>query len=248
MLFSIIMAGGLGKRMNSELPKVLHTIKSYPMICHVIDRALELKTHKILIVVGKYKEIIQNTISQFYSEKILEQIEYILQQEPLGTGNAIHCCIPYLTSNELPEDTQLLILSGDVPLISYETLSDFINYKPQTNCLMSYELENPTGYGRIFLENDIVRTIIEEKDCSDENKEIKLVNCGIYYIDIETCVNIIPLIGNQNKSNEYYLTDMVPLAYEKNKSFTNYVLPKEKYIEIANINTQQDLLHVNSFI
>lgn len=246
MFFSIIMAGGLGKRMNSELPKVLHTINERPMITHVIDRALELNSHKILIIVGKYKGMIQNTISQFYSEKMLEQIEYIEQPEPLGTGNAIRCCIPFLMNHELPKNTQLLILSGDVPLISYETLSKFINYTPQKNCLMSYELENPTGYGRIFLEDKIVRTIIEEKDCSDENKDIKLVNCGIYYIDIDTCLNIIPLIGNQNKSNEYYLTDMVSLAYEKNKSFTNYVLPKEKYVEIANINTQEDLQNVQS--
>jgi len=67
------------------------------------------------------------------------------------------------------------------------------------------------------------------------------VNCGIYYINIDTCINIIPLIDNENKSNEYYLTDMISLAYEKNKGFTNYVLPKDKYIEIANINSREDL-------
>ena len=246
MLISIIMAGGLGKRMNSELPKVLHKVKNRPMICHVIDRTLELDSHKILIIVGKYREIIQNTISQFYSEEMLQQIEYIDQPEPLGTGNAIYCCIPFFQKNEYPKDTRVLILSGDVPLISYETLSQFINCKPESNCLMSYELENPTGYGRIFLEDTIVRTIIEEKDCSDENKKIKLVNCGIYYIDIHTCVNIIPMIDNKNNSNEYYLTDMVPLSYEKNNGFVNFILPNEKYIEIANINTQQDLENINS--
>jgi UDP-N-acetylglucosamine diphosphorylase/glucosamine-1-phosphate N-acetyltransferase len=237
------MAGGLGKRMNSELPKVLHIIKEKPMICHVIDRALDLNSHKILIIVGKYKEIIQNTISPFYPENV-EQIEYIDQPEPLGTGNAIYCCIPFLIKNEFPTNTQLLILSGDVPLITYETLSQFINWNPESNCLMSYHLDNPTGYGRIFLENGAVRRIIEEKDCSDENKQIQIVNCGIYYIDIDSCINIIPLIDNQNKSNEYYLTDMISLAYEQNKEFTNYVLPKDKYIEIANINSQEDLQNV----
>ena len=244
MFISIIMAGGLGKRMKSELPKVLHIIKEKPMICHVIDRALDLNSHKILIIVGKYKEIIQNTISPFYPENIVEQIEYIDQPEPLGTGNAIYCCIPFLTKNEFPKNTQLLILSGDVPLITYETLSQFINWNPNSNCLMSYQLDNPTGYGRIFLENGVVRRIIEEKDCSNENKQIQIVNCGIYYIDIDTCINIIPLIDNQNKSNEYYLTDMISLAYEQNKGFTNYVLPKDKYIEIANINSQEDLQNV----
>jgi bifunctional N-acetylglucosamine-1-phosphate-uridyltransferase/glucosamine-1-phosphate-acetyltransferase GlmU-like protein len=244
MLISIILAGGLGKRMNSELPKVLHIIKEKPMICHVIDRGVELNSHKILIIVGKYKEIIQNTIVSFYSENILEKIEYIDQPEPLGTGNALYCCIPFLTENGIYRHSQLLILSGDVPLISYETLSQFINYNPHSNCLMSYELENPYGYGRIFLENGVVQKIIEEKDCSDENKEIQMVNCGIYYINMDTCINIIPLITNKNKSNEYYLTDMISLAYEQNKGFTNYMLPKEKYIEIANINSQEDLQNV----
>lgn len=245
-MISIILAGGLGKRMNSELPKVLHTIKNRPMICHVIDRAIDIKSQKILIIVGKYREIIQNTISQFYSNEMLNLLEYIDQPEPLGTGNAIQCCIQFLLNTNLSNDTKILILSGDVPLISYETLLDFINYKNNLNCIMSYELEDPTGYGRIILEDDIVRSIIEEKDCNDENKEIKLVNCGIYYLDMETCVNIIPLIDNINKSNEYYLTDMIDIAYDVHKGFANYVLPNEKYIEIANINTQIDLQSINS--
>jgi bifunctional N-acetylglucosamine-1-phosphate-uridyltransferase/glucosamine-1-phosphate-acetyltransferase GlmU-like protein len=247
MLLSIIMAGGLGKRMNSDLPKVLHEIKNKPMICYVIDRALDIDSHKILIVVGKYKEIIQNSISQFYSEKILEKIIYIDQPQAFGTGNAIQCCIPFLSNEKFPKNTKILILSGDVPLISFETLFNFINFIPNSNCLMTYKLDNPYGYGRILLDNDndIVKCIIEEKDCSEVEKKIDIVNCGIYYLDMETCINILPLISNNNKSNEYYLTDMIQLSYP-NKGFTKYELPKEKYIEIANINTIQDLEFVKS--
>ena len=245
MLLSLIMAGGLGKRMNSDLPKVLHEIKNKPMICYVIDRAIDINSHKILIIVGKYKEIIQNTISKFYSENILDKIIYIDQPEPLGTGNAIQCCVPFLSSEEFDNNTKLLILSGDVPLISSETLLNFINYTPNSNCLMTYTLDNPYGYGRILLDNNIIKSIIEEKDCSDEERNINIVNCGIYYLTIETCINILPLINNNNKSNEYYLTDMIQLAYPNN-GFTKYELAKEKYIEIANINTCQDLEFVKS--
>lgn len=245
MLISIIMAGGLGKRMNSDIPKVLHEIKNKPMICYVIDRAIDINSHKILIVVGKYKEIIKNSIYKFYSEKILEKITFIDQPCAYGTGNAIQCCIPFLSNKEFDDKTKILILSGDVPLISFETLFNFINFKQNSNCLMTYNLDNPYGYGRILLENDIVKCIIEEKDCSDEEKTITTVNCGVYYLDKETCINILPLINNNNNSNEYYLTDMIKLSHPK-KSFIKYDLPKEKYIEIANINTVQDLEFVKS--
>lgn len=247
MLISIIMAGGLGKRMNSDLPKVLHEIKNKPMICYVIDRAIDINSQFILIVVGKYKEIIQNTISQYYSENILDKIKYINQPEALGTGHAIQCCIPFL-SNIQNKDTHILILSGDVPLIRSETLHDFITYKANSNCLMTYELDEPMGYGRILLDNDnTVKCIIEEKDCTEEEKKINNVNCGIYYIDIETCINILPSITNKNNANEYYLTDMIQFAYQT-KGFTPFILPKEKYVEIANINTVHDLEMVKSLL
>lgn len=247
MLFSILLAGGMGKRMNSELPKVLHEIKDKPMICHVIDRAIDIGSYKVLIVVGKYREIIENTISQYYPESVLHQIEYIDQPEPLGSGNAIQCCVRFFEQNNISRNSRILILSGDVPLITHETLLDFMNYTPNSNCLMSYELDNPTGYGRLIIQDDVITKIIEEKDCSEEEKKIKSVNCGIYYLDVATCVDVVPLIRNINKANEYYLTDVIELAYPE-KSFSKYLLPKEKYLEIANINTPQDLENVLSLL
>jgi bifunctional N-acetylglucosamine-1-phosphate-uridyltransferase/glucosamine-1-phosphate-acetyltransferase GlmU-like protein len=129
-LVTIILAGGLGKRMNSELPKVLHIVKGKPMICHVIDRALELNSKNILIVVGKYRRIIDETIAKYYDDGIrMTFFKFIDQPYPAGTGNAVLYCISWLNMNVRHLDPRILILSGDVPFISKETLLDFISYK-----------------------------------------------------------------------------------------------------------------------
>ena len=104
----IIMAGGLGKRMNSDLPKVLHTVHNKPMLCHVIEQSLALNPYKIFIVVGKYKNIIEQTIGELNNK-----VDYIVQPEPLGTGHAIQCCRDELLRYP---NKKVLILSGDVPL------------------------------------------------------------------------------------------------------------------------------------
>lgn len=246
-LISIILAGGLGKRMNSELPKVLHIIKGKPMICHVIDRALELNSMNILIVVGKYRKIIDETIAKYYDDGIrMNFFKFIDQPYPVGTGNAVLHCISWLNMNVRHLDPRILILSGDVPLITKETLQDFINYKPFSNVLMTYELDEPKGYGRIInYDSDYIEKIVEEKDCTEEQRQIKLVNCGIYYTDYYTLFHTLSRINNRNATGEYYLTDIISLSFHK-KGFTSYTLPNEKHIEIANINTSEDLDRINS--
>jgi UDP-N-acetylglucosamine diphosphorylase/glucosamine-1-phosphate N-acetyltransferase len=246
-LVTIILAGGLGKRMNSELPKVLHIVNGKPMICHVIDRALELNSKNILIVVGKYRKIIDETIAKYYDDSIrMTFFKFIDQPSPVGTGNAVLCCIYWLNMNVRHLDPRILILSGDVPLISKQTLVDFISYKPFSNVLMTYELDEPKGYGRIVLdeESGYIEKIIEEKDCTEEQRQIKLVNCGIYYTDYTTLFDTISKINNRNATGEYYLTDIINISFHK-KGFTSYTLPNEKHIEIANINTSEDLDRVN---
>ena len=237
-MISIILAGGLGKRMNSELPKVLHIVNGKPMICNVIERALELRSEKILIIVGKYKEIIKKTIEEYITT---EKIRYIIQQEPLGTGNAIMSCIPFLKSINTTEDEHFLILSGDVPLIKYDTLMYLTNFKKGENCLLSFILENPKGYGRILSnENGEIERIVEEKDCTDIQKEITSVNCGIYSLNFKTLLLSLK-IQNKNIANEYYLTDLIELAYKDGQPFYEFVLLKEKQNEILNINSKEDL-------
>jgi len=248
----LIMAGGLGKRMQSDLPKVLHKVNVpnskdlyYPMIIHVIIKALTINPEKIFIIVGKYKDIIKETIDEYINLNIINNsplIEYVLQEESLGTGHAIFCTLPYIKNYY---NTNAIILSGDVPLISNDTLQKLNN--SEENKLLITELDNPTGCGRIIMkkEDNSIINIIEEKDCNDLEKEIKLVNCGIYQIRVIDLFKFIPMIGNNNKSNEYYLTDIITLMINDNTSMEYYNLPKENQYEITNINTKADLERVN---
>lgn len=225
---TVIMAGGLGKRMKSNLPKVLHEINGKPMICHTISLAQQI-SKKICIVVGKYKNIIQETVSQYFPDLV---IEYILQSTPQGTGHCIQCCIPYLNANFSSTD-RILILSGDVPLLSLKTLHALLDCE---NSILITERSNPHGYGRVVLNNGKIVGIIEEKDCSIRNKEIKMVNCGIYCIELELLKNVIFNIDNNNCNNEYYLPDIVKFYH-----FTPTILPVEREYEVFNINTPEDM-------
>ncbi len=258
------MAGGLGKRMESDLPKVLHKVygiidqknvydefksnfkitgyDSYlkPMIVHVINTSLKLNPKKIFIVVGSYKDIIEKTINEYFDSNDL--IEYIIQEKALGTGHAVMCCLPRLQSYP---NTETLILSGDVPLISVNTIKNLIN---EPNKFLITKLTNPFGCGRIILENNKVIKIVEEKDCSSEEKNIKLVNCGIYQINSDILLKFIPQITNNNKACEYYLTDIVELMVKNFIEISYYELNECAQYEIKNVNTKVDLESLNNFL
>jgi UDP-N-acetylglucosamine diphosphorylase/glucosamine-1-phosphate N-acetyltransferase len=239
----LIMAGGLGKRMESHLPKVLHKVNNYPMIVNVIKTAILLNPEKIYIIVGKYKDIIDSTILEYLSENDYLKIDYVIQEEALGTGHAINCSLNKISNYN---DNKCIILSGDVPLISQETLQYLIDGNDDK--MLITELENPSACGRIIFNDNKVIQIIEEKECSDEEKEIKYVNCGIYQISVINLLKYIPLINNNNKANEYYLTDIVDLMNSNNNNIGYYILPQDKQYEIKNVNTKHDLINLNHFI
>jgi len=252
----LIMAGGLGKRMESDLPKVLHNVNvpnypsiyniTYPMIIHVILKAITINPTKIYIIVGKYKDIIKDTIDKYINLNIItnsELIEYVYQGESLGTGHAILCALPQIADYI---NDSALILSGDVPLISENTLTNLID---DENKLLITRLNNPTGCGRIIMDNkNGIINIIEEKDCSLTEKMIKLVNCGIYQIKVKDLLKLIPQIGNNNNAKEYYLTDIITLMINNNIKIGYYELPEVKQYEITNINTKHDLDKLNRYI
>ena len=251
---TIIMAGGLGKRMNSTLPKVLHKIGEFPMIYYVVKRAIQLGSQHIVIVVGKYKDIIKTTLENFFTSGQLENIHYILQPEIKyesgeekvgGTGHAILCCLPFFTKNHIDPLASVFILSGDVPLLKEETLVNLTKTSKQ-NALLITKSKNPTGCGRVFFDDSHnVTKIVEEKDCTMEERENKYVNCGIYYVTVDTLLKCIPLIKNNNKSGEYYLTDMLELAINKQMAFSFYELPQEQSYEVMNINNPEELEKAN---
>lgn len=249
----IIMAGGMGKRMGCDLPKVLHQVVSpddknltFPMLIHVILTATKLNPLKIFIIVGKFREIISNTIREYIENNTItnpDLIEYVDQEIALGTGHAIKCTLPQIISYS---NEKALILSGDVPLISVNTLK---NLDGLENKLLVTELDNPYGCGRILLNSsEQIECIKEEKDCDESEKKIKLVNCGIYQIRINDLINLVPLINNSNKAQEYYLTDIIQLMIQNNIKIETFLLEKNNHWEIKNINTKQDLLELNQFV
>lgn len=250
----IIMAGGLGKRMESDLPKVLHKVThplnhetEYPMLIHVIMTAIAINPKKIFIVVGKFREIISKNINQFILEGLIpnhDLIEYVDQEIAMGTAHAIKCSLEQIASHS---DDNALILSGDVPLITTNTLDNLLN--GNTNKLLITELTNPFGCGRILLNNfGNIIGIREEKDCDEQEKNIRLVNCGIYKIAVNDLMNLIPKISNNNKSQEYYLTDIVDLMIKNNIILDTCILDVESQWQIKNVNTKKDLEELNIFV
>ena len=230
----IIMAGGLGKRMKSSLPKVLHIINNKPMIVNIIETVSKLNLNKIFIIVGKFKNIIQNTIEKYI---VSDLIEYVIQEEPLGTGHAIQSCYNNLLLNH---NFKTLILSGDVPLIKKNTLDNMISFK--TECLLlTAELEDPYGYGRIIREKNKFLKIIEEKDCSEDEKKICEINAGIYFIQTGHIIGNIINITNNNNQKEYYLTDLFKILKEKNVNIDLLKINKSENNQIKGVNTIEQL-------
>ena len=233
----IIMAGGLGKRMNSTLPKVLHKVNNKPMIVRVINTVLELNVNKIFIVVGSFREEIQNTIEQYINSIDNEKIEYILQKEPLGTGHAIQCCYNKLL---MYHRYGTFILSGDVPLIKKDTLVNMINIK-SNGVVLTANVDNPYGYGRILRVDNKLHEIKEEKDCEDREKKICEINSGIYLISTGMIIENIMYIDNNNSQKEYYLTDIFKLMVDKDVDIELYNLQKELNYQILGVNTLSQL-------
>lgn len=239
----IIMAGGLGKRMNSDIPKVLHKIDGLPMLYKIIEQARKINPYKILVIVGKYREIIESTLKEYTT---LEDIKFIYQEVALGTGHAIMCCREYLLKY-IEKDITILILSGDVPLIQSDTMLNML--KCDKVKILTTILDNPKGYGRIYEKNGVFERIIEDKDCNDEEKCIKKINCGIYSFDNKILCRYLPYIGNKNSQNEYYLTDIIEIIKKnENIMIDMYDIPKNRQIEILGVNTREQLNELNILI
>lgn len=251
----LIMAGGLGKRMNSELPKVLHKVKNKPMIIHVIENSLKINPYKILIIVGKHKKIIEETINFYVNENITKNIQYIIQEQPNGTGHAIICSKKILKTMRTKN---VLILSGDTPLVDDKLMNNMLenlqNFKICVTCL-----EKPHGYGRLIncLNKNILTLnkqeyftkIVEQKDCNHNEINTNLVNCGIYSFRIDLLLTYLHMLTNNNKQHEYYLTDLVEII-SKRESIDVEILKisnHENY-KVCGINTQNQLEEMENLI
>lgn len=238
-----IMAGGLGKRMNSDIPKVLHKLFDKPMLVHIIEQSRLLNPIKILIIVGKYKNIIIDTLEE-YGIINDDLLIFVNQPESLGTGHAMQCCI-----SELQQYKQniVIILSGDVPLLQYDTLNDFITSFNIAKMITTV-LDEPYGYGRIIVNNGFIK-IVEEKDCSVEQQNIHNVNCGIYAFNVDILCKYLPYLTNNNSQKEYYLTDIIEIIQNnENIKVDTFMIIKEKQYQIVGVNTPEQLLQLERLI
>lgn len=251
----LIMAGGLGKRMNSDLPKVLHKINNKPMIVYIIENALKLHPYTILIVVGKYKNLIEKTINLYIDTKYQNYIQYILQESPNGTGHAIICAKKKLKTMR---KKNVLILSGDTPLVDNllmeKMLENLQNFKICTTCL-----ENPYGYGRVmnFTNKNILSLniqkyytkIIEQKDCNEYSIQINHVNCGIYSFRINLLLTYLHMLTNNNNQNEYYLTDLVEIITKRERIDVEILkIPNYENYKVCGVNTINQLTQVQNLL
>ena len=197
----VILAAGKGTRMYSDLPKVLHPIAGKPMVKHVIDTAKQLGARNIHLVYGHGGDLIQQRLAG-------EPVNWVLQTEQLGTGHAMQQAAPFFA-----DDENILMLYGDAPLITKDTLEKLIAAKPDNGiALLTVVLDNPTGYGRILRENGNVVGIVEQKDANVEQLNIQEVNTGVMVSDGASFKKWLGQLDNNNAQGEYYMTDVIALA------------------------------------
>jgi len=200
-LHVVILAAGEGKRMKSALPKVLQPIAGRPMLAHVIDAARALQPAAIHVVHGHGGEAVQ---AAFATQP---DLQWALQARQLGTGHAVQQAMA-----QLPEDARVLVLYGDVPLVLPATLQRLLD-APGALAVLAAELDDPTGYGRIVRDAEgRVAAIVEQKDASDEQRRIALVNTGMVAADAHGLKRWLAALRNDNAQGEYYLTDVFAMA------------------------------------
>jgi UDP-N-acetylglucosamine diphosphorylase/glucosamine-1-phosphate N-acetyltransferase len=230
----IILAAGKGTRMKSGKAKVMHKILGKPMVMYVVETAKRVAGNNVILVVSNQADKVREIVAEN------DELIYAIQKDQLGTGHAVLCALPYI-----PEHIEdVVILCGDVPLLSSDTLirliDDHIKAKRDIS-LLAVEIDNPTGYGRVILDEDLhVSKIIEEADTTDEQKRIKTVNAGIYCVKKEFLLNFLWKIKSDNAQSELYFTDIVEIGY-KEKMVVGVLVGRD-YEEVIGVNTYEDLM------
>jgi bifunctional UDP-N-acetylglucosamine pyrophosphorylase/glucosamine-1-phosphate N-acetyltransferase len=236
MVVVAILAAGKGTRMKSNLPKVLHSLGGKSLIERVIESAEPLLPDRRLVIVGYQSQEVKTATDSIYG------VEFVEQAVQLGTGHAIQQLLPHLEGYT----GDLLILNGDVPLLRTETLKNLlqIHQENQNSCtILSAQLPNPQGYGRVFRNSEgIVQKIVEDKDCTPNQRENERVNAGIYCFHWPDLAEILPHLQANNAQKEYYLTDAVTQVGKV------MAVDVEDYQEILGINDRLQLATANDIL
>ncbi|WP_294345150.1 sugar phosphate nucleotidyltransferase [Prosthecochloris sp.] len=229
----IIMAAGKGTRMKSDLAKVLHKVNGRPVIEYVLEKSAALAPDTIILIVGHQADAVKKATANF-------PVEWALQEPQLGTGHAVMQAEVYLRS--FPGD--ILILSGDAPLVNISTLKDLIDNHRIENAaatVLTAKLQNPSGYGRIirYKDSNTVSRIVEHKDATPEELLVQEINSGVYVFKADILFRSLHQITNDNAQQEYYLTDVFSVCFGKGEKVCAF--QTENADEIKGINTVEQL-------
>ncbi len=237
---SIVMAAGKGTRLQSEkfnLPKVLREANGKALIDYVLENVPFIKKEDTVIVAGYMKEKVMEHLGNEY--------KFAVQQQQLGTGHAV-----MMAEEALKDYTgNVIVLSGDMPLISKGTYENIVNFHEENRCdctVLTCVTDKKLPFGRIIKENDMVINIVEEKDCTEEQKKIKELNAGVYVFDSKKLFENLKNIKNTNAQCEYYLTDVPKIMAAKGYKVMSFPIFDE--IEITGVNTQEDLDYVENIL
>lgn len=229
---TIILAAGKGTRMKSDLAKVLHPLNGRPMVEYVIDAAEGIGSEKIVLIIGHQKERVRETLRG-------RNVEFAVQEPQLGTGHAVMQAAPLFRNY----DGNVVVLSGDVPLLRARSLQQLIDFHEQRKPLatmLTTIMSDPTGYGRVVRDDEgYVVKIVEEKDADETTRQIKEINVGIYVFAARPLFETLPLVKNDNRQKEYYLPDVLKIYAQRGEKIAAY--PTENVEETHGINTVEQL-------
>jgi len=221
----VILAAGKGSRMKSTKAKVLHSICGKPMLYHIIKTSKEI-SNDISVVVAHQKDEVIKQMGSFFDD-----ITFIVQDADNfpGTGGAM--------KNVKPKNEKVLVLNGDMPLITAQALQGFLDTK--ADVIMSiFDLNNPTGYGRVIIDDNQVQSIVEQKDASEDELKVTTVNAGIYAFSKNIIEKYIPLLNNDNAQKEFYLTDVISMTKKDNLKIVPLLVNEENF---KGVNSKKDL-------
>ena len=234
----VVLAAGLGTRMQSAIPKVLHTVCGIPMLETVIAVARALNPERILVVIGKQGGLIRNTVGS-------DGVSYVLQGEPRGTGHALRCTRPALRNSK----GVIVVLNGDTPLLNPNTIKKFLRYHKKDKSsisVLSFCASNPQHYGRIIRNaSGQFVSIAEHRDADSRQKEINEVSSGVYAINHDV-LNLLDKIAPNPAKGEYYLTDIIAAASRRNLRTSAYCIGTEE--EFMGVNTREELSRASALM
>lgn len=236
----VILAAGLGTRMKSDKAKVLHEIHGKPMIEYVVATARKIAPEGVVVVVGHQADLVEAAVRTRHTAR------FALQPEQLGTGHAVNCAVGALPAGT----TDVIILCGDVPLIRPETLRrlwEDHTASDRTLTVLGVEMEDPSGYGRLLMnEKGTFTGIVEEADANEAQKAVRLINSGIYCVEKGFLVRALGEVRADNAQGEYYLTDIVAIGHGQGLAMGVLTGPDPN--EVIGVNSPEELKIVTDML